>query len=130
MVTTADLTMRLLLLLTEQSKEGGLRDADDLETDSGNITDSVTGTTETSNKDFIVLINVVQATITRDESGDLLTVLDELDTNALTNSRVGLLSFNTTMYKHTRKTTYTFSRTIPLAIVAPPRTLALMEETL
>lgn len=91
--------MRLLLLLAEQSKEGGLRDADDLETDSGNITDSVTGTTETSNEDFIVFINVVQATITRDESGDLLTVLDELDTNALTNSRVGLLSFNTTMHE-------------------------------
>lgn len=99
MVLKAELTMRLLLLLAEQSKEGGLRDADDLETDSGNITDSVTGTTETSNEDFIVLINVVQATITRDESSDLLTVLDELDTNALTNSRVGLLSFNTTMHE-------------------------------
>lgn len=99
MVLTAELTMRLLLLLAEQSKEGGLRDADDLETDSGNITDSVTGTTETSNEDFIVFINVVQTTITRHESGNLLTVLNELDTNALTNSRVGLLSFNTTMHK-------------------------------
>ena len=96
---TVFLTMRLLLLLAEESKEGGLRDADDLETDSGNITDSVTGTTETSNKDFIVFINVIQATITRDESGDLLTVLNELDTNALTNSRVGLLSFNTTIHQ-------------------------------
>ena len=96
--TTADLTMRLLLLLTEQSKEGGLGDADNLETDTGDITDSVTRTTETSNKDFIVFIDVVQATIARDESGDLLTVLNELDTDALTNSRVRLLSFNTTMH--------------------------------
>ena len=122
--------MRLLLLLTEQSKEGGLGDADNLETDTGDITDSVTGTTETSNKDFIVFINVVQTTIARDESGDLLTVLNELDTDALTNSGVRLLSFNTTIHESTDFITYTFSRTIPLAIVAPPRTLALMEEML
>ena len=102
MVTTADLTMRLLLLLTEQSKEGGLGDADNLETDTGDITDSVTGTTETSNKDFIVFINVVQTTIARDESGDLLTVLNELDTDALTNSRVRLLSFNTTTHDNNK----------------------------
>ena len=122
--------MRLLLLLTEQSKEGGLGDANDLETDTGDITDSVTRTTETSNKDFIVFINVVQATIARDESGDLLTVLNELDTDALTNSRVGLLGFNTTKLSSIGDFSYTFSRTIPLAIVAPPRTLALMEEML
>ena len=128
--TTADLTMRLLLLLTEQSKEGGLGDANNLETDTGDITDGMTGTTETSNEDFIVFINVVQTTIARNEGGDLLTVLDKLNTDALTNSRVRLLSFNTTTNSFDNVSTYTFSRTIPLAIVAPPRTLALMEEML
>ena len=90
--------MRLFLLLTEQSKEGGLGDANNLETDTGDITDGMTRTTETSNEDFIVFINVVQTTIARNEGGDLLTVLDKLNTDALTNSRVRLLSFNTTTH--------------------------------
>ena len=94
--------MRLFLLLTEQSKEGGLGDADNLETDTGDITDGMTGTTETSNEDFIVFIDVVQTTIARNESGDLLTILNKLNTDALTNSRVRLLSFNTTTHQNTK----------------------------
>ena len=87
--------MRLLLLLAEQSEQRGLGHADHLETDSRNITDGVTGTTETGNQHLVVLIHVVQATITRHEGSDLLAVLDELHTNALTNGRVGLLGLHT-----------------------------------
>ena len=87
--------MRLLLLLTEQSEQRGLGHADHLETDSRNITHGVTGTTETGNQHLVVLIHVVQATVTRHEGSDLLAVLDELHTNALTNSRVGLLGLHT-----------------------------------
>ena len=54
-------------------------------------------------KDFIVFIDVVQTTIARDESGDLLTVLNELDTDALTNSGVRLLGFNTTKISNKRE---------------------------
>ena len=86
--------MRLLLLAAEQSEQRGLGHADDLETDSGNISHSVTGTTETSNEHLIVLINEVQTTIARDESSDLLTILDQLHTDALTNGRVRLLGLN------------------------------------
>ena len=86
--------MRLLLLSTEESKQRCLGHADDLETDSGNISHSVTGTTETSNEHLIVLINEVQTTIARDESSDLLSILDQLHTDALTNGRVGLLGLN------------------------------------
>lgn len=43
-----------------------------------------------------VFIAVVQATIARYESGDLLAVLDKLHSHALTNSRVWLLGLNTT----------------------------------
>lgn len=42
-----------------------------------------------------VLLNVVEATVHRHEGGDLLAVLDQLHTGALTNSGVGLLGLNT-----------------------------------
>ena len=91
------LAMRLLLLAAEQSEQRGLGHADDLETDSGNISHSMTGTTETGNEHLIVLINEVQTTIARDESSDLLTILDQLHTDALTNGRVRLLGLNSPM---------------------------------
>ena len=122
--------MRLLLLLAEQSEKRGLGDANHLETDSRNITHSVTRTTETGNQHLVVLVHVVQATIARNEGSDLLAVLDELHTHALTNGRVGLLSLHTAIIHEIKGIAYTFSRTIPLAMVAPPRTLALMEEML
>lgn len=56
----------------------------------------MTFTTETSDQNFIVLFNVVQATITGNECCDFLAVLDELDTDALADSGVRLLSFDTT----------------------------------
>ena len=95
------LTMRLLLLAAEQSEQRGLGHADDLETDSGNISHSVTGTTETGNEHLVVLIDKVQTTIARDEGGDLLTILDQLHTDALTNGRVGLLSLNSPTHELT-----------------------------
>ena len=122
--------MRLLLLLAEQSEKRGLGDANHLEADSRNITHSVTRTTETGNQHLVVLVHVVQATLARNEGSDLLAVLDELHTHALTNGGVGLLGFHTTMIREKERIAYTFSRTIPLAMVAPPRTLALMEEML
>jgi len=55
----------------------------------------VTFTTETGNQDFIVLFNEGEATIVGDEGCDLLTVLDQLDPDALANGRVGLFGLNT-----------------------------------
>jgi hypothetical protein len=67
-----------------------------LKSNSGNVTDGMTLTTETGDQNFIVLFNVVQATITGNECGDFLSVLDELDTDAFTDGRVRLLSFDST----------------------------------
>ena len=130
MCTHDALTMRLLLLLAEQGEKGGLGHAHHLETDSRNITHGVTRTTETGNQHLVVLVHVVQATIARNEGSDLLAVLDQLHTHALTNGGVGLLGLHTAMIREIKEIAYTFSRTIPLAMVAPPRTLALMEEML
>jgi len=51
------------LLLFPQSQKTNTRDLHDLETHSRNITLGFTPTTETGDKDFIVLINEIQATI-------------------------------------------------------------------
>jgi hypothetical protein len=42
-----------------------------------------------------VLVDEIQATISGDEASNLLAILDELNTHAFTNSRVGLLCFKT-----------------------------------
>ena len=89
--------MRLLLLSAEQSEERRFRDAHNLETDSRNISDGVTRTTESSNQHLVVLIHKVQTTIARNEGSDLLSVLDQLHTHALTNGRVGLLGLHSAM---------------------------------
>lgn len=86
----------LLLLALPQSQEGDVGDLDGLELDSGNITDGVTLATETGNEDLVVDLDEVQATVVGDESGDLLAVLQQLDTDTLTDGRVGLLGLDTT----------------------------------
>lgn len=55
---TIDLVTGLLLLLLVQGPEGNTGDLDDLETDTRNITNGVTGTTETGNEDLVVLCEV------------------------------------------------------------------------
>lgn len=95
-----NLGTRLLLLLPEQSVERDVGDLDDLEANSGNISQSVTRATESRDENLVVLVDEVQATVAGDESSDLLSVLDELNTNCLTNGRVGLLSLNSNLLEH------------------------------
>ena len=48
------------------------------------------------NEHFIVLLNKVEAAIPRHKGCDLLSILDQLDSDALSNSRVGLLGLHST----------------------------------
>ena len=63
---TSCLRSGLLLLLLPQSGETDTRDLDDLETDTGNITLGLALATETGEKDLVVLVDEVQATIVGD----------------------------------------------------------------
>ena len=75
-----------------------------LKADSRDITYSMTLSTKSSNQNFIVFLNEVQATITGHESCDLLAVLDELHLTHFLIAEFGCLA-----------STPTFSSTIPLA---------------
>ena len=70
---------------------------DQLESHTWQITDSVTGTTESCNEYLIVLIAEAHSTILWHVSCDSLVVLLELDSNAFTYGRVGLFGFNTNL---------------------------------
>ena len=69
-------------------------DLNKLESDSWQITNGVTRSTETGDKDLIVFINQGHTTILWYVSGDSLVVLLKLDSDTLSNSRVWLLGFN------------------------------------
>jgi len=75
-------------------------DLHNLETHTGDITLGVAGTTETGDENLVVLINEVEATVVRHEGRDLLTVLDELNTHALTHSGVRLLGLDTNLLEN------------------------------
>ena len=81
------------LSLVEGNKSLSL-DGNDLESDSGKISDGVAGPTESRNKNFIVIVDELESTIERTESGDLLVVFLELNTNTLSDSRVRLFGLD------------------------------------
>ncbi|OBS59430.1 hypothetical protein A6R68_09448, partial [Neotoma lepida] len=68
--------------------------------DSRNITYSTTFSTKSSNQNFVVFLNEVQAAITGHESCDLLAVLDELHPGTLPDSRIWLFGFNSYFFQH------------------------------
>ena len=88
---------RLLLLAAVEGVQADAGHLNNLESDSGQITDGVTGTAQTGDEDLVVLLDEVEATIVGHEGDDLLAVLDQLDADALTDSGVRLLGLDSNL---------------------------------
>lgn len=86
---------RSFLLFLVQSEQRYISHLNYFKTNSGNISDGVTFTTETGYQYFVVFFNIIKTTVPGYESCDLLAVLDQLHPDALTNGRVRLFSFYT-----------------------------------
>jgi len=102
----------IYLLLLPEGKKTHTGYLHHLESHTRNITLGLATTTETRNQDFIVLVDEVQATIVLHsgqlevpkagvmtttyghEGSDLFAVLDQLNTNAFPDGRVGLLGLD------------------------------------
>ena len=85
----------LVLFVQPESEKRGVRNLGNCETDSWNITDGVTRTTETNDEHFVVLINEAHTTVAGHVGSNSLVVLFELHSDALTHGGVRLLGFDT-----------------------------------
>ena len=85
---------RLLLLPEPQGEEAEAGDLDDLEPDTRKVTDGPAAPTHTGDQNPIVIIDEPQRTVARDEGGDDLAVLLELDTDGLSDGGVWLLGLD------------------------------------
>ena len=83
-----------------KGEETASSDLNDLESYTGQITLGVSRSTETSNKNFVVLIDEGHTTISWDVGGDSLVVFLELDSDALSDGGVRLLSLNSDLLDH------------------------------
>lgn len=96
--------------MLEQRQQRNVADLHDLELHSGNISYSLALASLSNNEGFVVDLNKVQAAVPGHKSSDLLGVLDQLDTGAFTDGRVGLFRFNTTTQVRGRNKEKEFKR--------------------
>ncbi|GMS96114.1 hypothetical protein PENTCL1PPCAC_18289, partial [Pristionchus entomophagus] len=88
-----DLRTRSLLLSLQESNEGGLGDLLLLELQFTRLL-CVQQSSKCEDLHLMILLSRISSNFVGDEGGDLLSVLDELDSNALANGRVRLLSLD------------------------------------
>uniref|UniRef100_A0A7N4PFY8 Uncharacterized protein n=1 Tax=Sarcophilus harrisii TaxID=9305 RepID=A0A7N4PFY8_SARHA len=72
-------------------QKGNIGNFYNLEADSGNVTNSMTFSTKSSNQDFIKYLNKIQAAIIRNKGSDFFAILNQLDSHTLPDGRIGLL---------------------------------------
>jgi len=90
----------LLLLLFPQSLQTDTRYLDHLKANTGDITLCLALATETSKQNLVVLVDKVQTTVVRNESGNFLAILNQLHLDTLPNCRVWLFGFNANFFQH------------------------------
>uniref|UniRef100_A0A8C9AQP3 Uncharacterized protein n=1 Tax=Prolemur simus TaxID=1328070 RepID=A0A8C9AQP3_PROSS len=73
---------------------------DNLKADSRNVTNGMTFSTKSSNQNFIVFLNKVQATIVGYKGCDVLAIRDQLDPDTLPDGRIWLFGFNSYFLQH------------------------------
>ncbi|NP_001019899.1 ribosomal protein S23, retrogene 1 [Mus musculus] len=83
-----------------QSQQRNIGYFNHLKADSRNITYSMTFSTKSSNQNFIIFLNEVQAAIIGHERCDLLPVLNELHPDALPDGRIWLFGLNPYFFQH------------------------------
>uniref|UniRef100_A0A8C6HH38 Uncharacterized protein n=1 Tax=Mus spicilegus TaxID=10103 RepID=A0A8C6HH38_MUSSI len=71
-----------------------------LKADSRNITYSMTFSTKSSNRNFIIFLNEVQAAIIGHERCDLLAIFNELHPDTLPDGRIWLFDLNSYFFQH------------------------------
>uniref|UniRef100_A0A4X2MF02 Uncharacterized protein n=1 Tax=Vombatus ursinus TaxID=29139 RepID=A0A4X2MF02_VOMUR len=70
-----------------------------LESDSRNITNSMTFFTKSSNQNFVIFLNKVQAAIIGNKGSDFFAIINQLDSHTLPDGRIGLLGFHTNFFQ-------------------------------
>jgi len=90
----------LLFLVGPKCHEACRGHFDESKSDSWQVTNGVTLSSESSNKNLIVVINEWQGTILRNEGGNLLIVLFELNSDALSDGGVRLLGLNSELFNN------------------------------
>ena len=86
--------------LHPESKKTTSSNFDNLKSNSRNISLSVSLSSETSDKDFVIFINKTHATVSWNVCGDFFVVFLELDSDTLSDCRVGLLSFDCYLFNN------------------------------
>ena len=81
----------LLLLAQEESVKRHTGDLNNLKAAAWDISLGLTSLSEPRNQHLVVLVDVVKATIAGNEARDLLSILDQLHSDTLTDGGVGLL---------------------------------------
>ena len=90
----------LVLLSKPESEERHGGDLDDLESDTWQITNGMTRSSESRNEHFIVFVAETHTSVSWNVSSDSLVVLFELDSDTLSHGRVGLLGLDGNLFNN------------------------------